>query len=182
MNNTVINVLVFIGGGVVGGVTAWLLTKEKYKKQAQEEVEEVRDYYSQKATALEKEIKDTKVKLTSIESEVNAQRETYQTIVDDHGYGEKESGKHIRVIPPEDAGELDYDVITLTYYADKVLTYDSNDKVVEDVAHTVGWNSLESFGEYEDDSVFVRNDEKKIDYEILRDYRKYSDVIGEDAE
>jgi hypothetical protein len=46
---------------------------------------------------------------------------------------------------------------------------------VDDV---VGFESLNRFGEYEDDSVFVRNDRLKCDYEILLDRRKYSDVVN----
>ena len=40
----------------------------------------------------------------------------------------------------------------------------------------IGEGSLERFGEYEEDSVFVRNDRLKCDYEILLEPRKfYSD-------
>ena len=48
--------------------------------------------------------------------------------------------------------------------------------VVDDVEEIVGEESLTHFGEYEDDSVFVRNDRLKCDYEILLDQRNYSDV------
>ena len=41
----------------------------------------------------------------------------------------------------------------------------------------VGEESLNHFGEYEDDSVFVRSDRLKCDYEILLDQRNYSDVV-----
>lgn len=40
----------------------------------------------------------------------------------------------------------------------------------------VGTESLTHFGEYEDDSVFVRNDKVKCDFEILPDQRNFSDV------
>ena len=81
------------------------------------------------------------------------------------------------VIPPEEFGEFDdYEEIGLTYYADQVLT-DDDDELVEDIEDTVGFDSLNHFGEYEDDSVFVRNDRLKCDYEILLDHRKYSDVV-----
>ena len=53
---------------------------------------------------------------------------------------------------------------------------DDNDDVVEDVNNVVGTESLTHFGEYEDDSVFVRNDGLRCDYEILLDQRKFSDV------
>jgi len=81
------------------------------------------------------------------------------------------------VIPPEEFGELHgYETISLTYYADNVLA-DELDELVEDVDDVVGLDSLKTFGRYEDDSVFVRNDRLKADYEILADLRNYSDVV-----
>lgn len=80
------------------------------------------------------------------------------------------------VIAPEEFGEMDdYETVSLTYYSDGVLT-DDFDNEIEDVEGMVGEDSLDHFGEYEDDSVFVRNDRYKTDYEILLDLRKYSDV------
>ncbi len=49
--------------------------------------------------------------------------------------------------------------------------------IVDDIEETVGIDSLTHFGEYEDDSVFVRNDERKCDYEILLDHRDYEDCV-----
>ena len=42
-----------------------------------------------------------------------------------------------------------------------------------DVDCFIGLESLKHFGEYGDDSVYVRNDELKADYEILLDDEKY---------
>ena len=80
------------------------------------------------------------------------------------------------VIHPDDFGD-DYNTITLVYYKDDVVTtYDTGevltDKEVEDL---IGEESLSHFGEYEEDRVFVRNDARKIDYEILRSEETYSD-------
>ena len=69
----------------------------------------------------------------------------------------------------------DYETVSLTYYADGVLT-DEFGNVIEDVEGMVGKESLTHFGEYEEDSVFVRNDSLKTDYEILRDTYNYSDT------
>ena len=80
------------------------------------------------------------------------------------------------VISPEEFDDNeDYETVSLTYYSDGVLT-DERDNVIEDVEGTIGEDSLTHFGEYEDDSVFVRDDRKKIDYEILADDRKFSEV------
>ena len=80
------------------------------------------------------------------------------------------------IIRPDEFGEYDdYDTISLTYYADHILT-DEDDEIVEDIEDKIGFDALSHFGEYEEDSVFVRNDRIKCDYEILLDQRKYSEV------
>ena len=81
------------------------------------------------------------------------------------------------VISPEEFGDIEeYDTISLTYYADQVLT-DDCDEVIGNVDDIVGIDSLDHFGEYEDDSVFVRNDRLRTDYEILQDTRNYFDIV-----
>ena len=81
------------------------------------------------------------------------------------------------VIPPEDFGDdPDYKTVSLTYYADKVLTDEDNHVInpgrIDDL---IGEDSLTHFGEYEEDSVFVRNEKRKTDYEILLDMSNYLD-------
>ena len=101
---------------------------------------------------------------------------------DDIPYVEEEkiedrSEKRPYVIPPEEFGEMDgYSQVSLTFYADNVLT-DEYDRIIPDVDKVVGFDSLSHFGEYEDDSVFVRNDRLKCDYEILADQRTYFGVV-----
>lgn len=81
------------------------------------------------------------------------------------------------VISPDDYGENDnYTQISLVYYAGDGVLADDEDEVVEDIEDTVGEDFAEHFGEYEDDSVFIRNDRLRCDYEILRDNRSFSDV------
>lgn len=70
----------------------------------------------------------------------------------------------------------DYSVISLYYYADKKLA-DDNDQLVEDVDDVVGFKSLEIFDEHDIDTLYVRNDRLKVDFEILRCLQNYSDII-----
>ena len=85
------------------------------------------------------------------------------------------------IIGPDDFGEeYDYETTTLTYYADGVLEDDYYvviDK--EEVDDMVGLDSFNHFGEYEKDTVFVRNERLKTDFEIQRDLRKYSETTHE---
>lgn len=81
------------------------------------------------------------------------------------------------IIYPEEFGAVPgYETVSLNYFSDNVLA-DEDDVIVDDIDNTVGVHSLNHFGEYADDSVYVRNERKKCDYEILRDVRRYADVI-----
>ena len=83
------------------------------------------------------------------------------------------------VISPDEYGCAEgYDMIDLTYYADGVLA-DETDEIVEDVEGTIGTDSLRRFGEYEHDAVHVRNDVRRIDYEILRVKDTYEATVGQ---
>ena len=181
MNNKVVNAIAFLLGAGIGSVVTWKLVETKYKKLAQEEIDSVREVYSKKEIALANEVKKAHACLEA--NTKNDKVPSYQHIVEDMGYSaeseEEEGVSNVYVIPPESYGELDYEEVSLTYYADDVLAYD-DDSVIRDIDKVVGKGSLNTFGEYEDDSVFVRDDDKKIDYEILRDTRKYSDVVGDD--
>ena len=81
------------------------------------------------------------------------------------------------IAPEEFATRDDYEILTLTYYADEVLT-DEFDEVIYDVDGTIGEESLNHFGDYPDDpdTVYVRNEELMTDYEILLDEREYSTI------
>lgn len=81
-------------------------------------------------------------------------------------------------IPPEKFGDMyEYEQVSLNYYADGVLADDIDD-IIDNVDDTVGRNFATYFGEYEDDSVFIRNDRLRCDFEILRDNRTYAEVVG----
>lgn len=83
------------------------------------------------------------------------------------------ASEQIYVISPEEFGELDtYTKISLTCFDDYVLA-DEHGVIIENVEEIVG-DALNHIGEYEDDSVFVRNNVLHCDYEILCDEREYA--------
>ena len=51
------------------------------------------------------------------------------------------------------------------------------DEIIENVEDVIGFESLNHFGEYEDDSVYVRNERLRVDYEVLLDLRTYTEVL-----
>ena len=175
MNNVKL-FLAFVSGAAVGSVVAWKMLEEKYKRIADEEIESVKEVYNKKIN---------KQNEKKVDKQETSKEKIYENTVGSLGY-KRESYKEeerdmvenakVYVIPPESFGETDFETVSLSYYADKVLVDDTKHEVITNVDELVGRNSLETFGEYEDDSVFVRNENLKKDFEILLDMRNYSDV------
>lgn len=197
MNTTIKYILSFVAGAGISSAVTYKLLKVKYEQFAQEQIDSVKETYQRRATlkvpdelseTVDEEVEEAIEAGMSEESDISVSDYAkqlkglgytkYSDISSDKNE-EKEEPKPMidkpYVIPPEEFGEFeDYECISLTYYADGVLT-DDDDELVEDVDDVVGLESFNHFGEYEGDSVHVRNDRLKCDYEILYDPRKYSD-------
>ena len=171
MNTDISNLLFFVAGAAIGAVATWKIVKTKYERIANEEIESVKEVFSRK-----RETSSGYVSPAEAVEEANRVIEDYKTMLQENDYDCEEDSDMNRpyVIPPDEFGECEYDTVTLTYYPDGVLT-DELDDVIYDVDGVVGEESLKHFGEFEDDSVCVRNDRDKTDYEILLDPRNYSD-------
>ena len=186
MKSILTNIVIFATGAAIGSVVTWNLLKSKYEKIAQEEIDSVKEVYSKKNRSEDIcTVDETEEPEEPEEPEDPDELEEYIDLVNNCGYknysrkggSDQISFEKPYVIPPEEFGECEYETISLTYYADKVLA-DDMDEIVDDVDDVVGLDSLEHFGEYEEDSVFVRNDGRKCDYEILLDVRRYSDLTN----
>lgn len=186
---------IFMIGAVAGSICTWLLLRRKYELIAQEEINSVKATYSVRGGSFKavnpfSEDCHKNIKESADDSQEEEDLKKYAAIIQEEGYVDysritRERGagtvKKPYVISPEEFGEFEeYEQISLTYYADKVLTDEDNEKV-DKVEEIIGEESLTHFGEYEDDSVFVRNERLKIDYEILLDRRNYSEVIKTDS-
>ena len=172
----------------MGSLASWFLLKTKYEQIAKEEIEFAVDRLEKKY-GKEESSEEKEYKVVPGSDEKPSIKE-YKSMLDSLGYLKEKKEKEeeeeeevntnmpddIYVITPEEFSELeDYELETLTLYADGVLT-DWYDEPIEDVDAYVGKESLTRFGEYEKDTVYVRNDATKCGYEIQRDLRKYSSV------
>lgn len=186
-----INFMLFIFGAAVGSAATWMYAKKKYELIAQEEIDSVKEVFSKREngnTIKEAEFNKQEEKLDLKEYAAKIRESNYTNYSDTDGKSETKretrkqderdkKGYFAYVITPEEFGEFDdYEKISLSYFDDQILA-DENLDIVDDIEETVGIDSLTHFGEYEDDSVFVRNDERKCDYEILLDHCNYEDVI-----
>ena len=162
------SILMFAVGVAAGAAVAWKLAKDKYSKISLSEINEFNSRHSNEVKETPKEDTMTKVKVK--------EKDKYTNIIKDAGYTSKYTSRPKNtpyVISPEEFGEKDdYDRTTLFHYTDGTLT-DDNDEPVDNVEATVGNNYVLHFGEYEDDTVFIRNDRMKTDFEILRQIGKF---------
>lgn len=201
MNKYVLPAITFATGAVIGATAAWITAKKIYEKIADEEIEEMREYFWDKLDEL-----DDMCATYADEEEPNKEeldemaRQHAEAIIEKAGYGDvvktsgpisaaqvvpdEEEDNHMDdrerpyVITPEEFDEIDeYNTISLTYFADEVLT-DDQMNIIDDIDEIIGLDSLSHFGEYEDDSVFVRNDKLKTDYEILLDTKTYEEIMA----
>lgn len=186
MNITLNKVLWFAAGVALGAVATNYFFKTKYERLYQEDVESVKRAFS---TPQQSEPVEGDTEKVSTCEPTPEEVQACNEIINEQGYSATSSiptnsiGKEVRgvrrpyVISPAEFGtEDDYEVYSLTYYADGVLADEQNNPI-ENVDDMVGRDSLSHFGEYEEDSVHVRNEDMQCDFEILRDLDKYSDVF-----
>ena len=181
-------VLIFTAGTLIGSVVTYKMIKDKYEQLAQEEIDSVKQEFGigVKKTEPEEPVKqiEEKTNNTSTLKEYDKilRNQKYTKYSNSETDENKEETRVDRpyVIAPEEFDELDdYESNELTYYSCGTLA-DDCDNIIDDVDEIVGDDFAEHFGEYEDDSVYIRNDALKCDYAIMRDYRRYSEVCNED--
>lgn len=188
MNNGTSLITAFVIGAAAGACLSWYALKKKYERIAQKEIDSVKSTYGKREISISDEKEESKPS-ASVEKPDIAE---YAALLHKEGYSrnytefatkheEKKEKKEKKVdkpyvISPEEFGEFDeYEKISLIYYADGILA-DEDNELVDDADDIVGEDSLNHFGEYEEDTVFVRNDRLKCDYEIMRDERSFSDT------
>lgn len=183
-------IIAFTLGAAAGAVTTGFVLKRYYDKLVNEEIQSVKDMYKKKLNLLtDTEIGDNKGDTEESEKPEDkraANIRKYKERMAEFGYSDESEDENKEedsvdapyVISPEEFGEdQDYEIETLTYYnGDKVLT-DDFDNQVEDVEGMVGEASLNTFGQYEDDAVYVKNDKTKHYYEILKDNRSFFEAM-----
>lgn len=175
--------LIFAAGLAIGAVAGAYAIKNKVQADAKEEIEEVREYYRTKAeettseeTTSEETVSEESIETTEVER-VNYNKITSNYITQSNNVCQTtDYQEEPYIIDPEDFGSrVDYDTMTLTYFADGVLVDDVDD-IVDEPDIVVGLESLKVFSELGASSVYVRNEIYRTDYEILRDDWNWSDL------
>lgn len=190
------NLLCFVTGAAIGSVVTWKLIEKKYKDLADEEIESVIETFKNRKPRITKDnVKETVEKVINKYKEP---KETVEDIVTAEGYSiedeeetdedddsnytvDVDTGVEVivpYVITPGQFGEYsEYGTKTLTYYADNVLTDEIDNPITSEEMETmIGPDALDHFGEYEDDSVYIRDEMNEMDYEILKSEKTFSEI------
>lgn len=92
----------------------------------------------------------------------------------------EETQKTIEVIDPEEySSDVDYEKVTLTFLEGDDTFLDESDEVFDDGMTVVGKENLSRFGEFEDDTLYVRNHALETDFEVIYDERSYADYMAD---
>lgn len=192
-------VIAFLAGTAIGGMVAWRIVNERYAKISEEDILSVKEAFRNREQKLKDEIEELKSKLEVTEC-LEEEEKVPSTILSTNEHQDKgDINEYVRmvnrtkyahtsvpqkedhsieapyVISPKEFGEMDgYTQISLTYFEDDDILSDENGVIIDDPEEIVG-DALNHFGDYEEDSVFVRSDPKRCDYEILKDLRSYAE-------
>lgn len=180
MKNTLSNVFIFAAGAAIGAAVTWKFVKTKYEQIAQEEIDSMKEYYSNKYHEDEPVEGEDDGREDIVRTNPTTVKELVDTINDLNYADNAEMPKREEtkrpsepyIVSPEEFYASGYEVTTLRYWANGIYTNDEGE-IVEDAWHFIKIDPEEHFGEYEDDAVHVRNDEMKTDFEILRELREY---------
>ncbi|WP_417040231.1 hypothetical protein [Coprobacter fastidiosus] len=179
-------VFIFTMGAAVGSLVTWKIVKTKYEKIAQEEIDSVKEVFSRKENQIyehiirENSAEEHKIEAKPDLQELAEQIKTLKYVIEAEEKSEVKDRPY--VISAEEFGQADddYDIVSLNYYADEVLTDDFDIPIVN-ADDVVGLESFKHFGEYVEDVVYVRNDKLKAEYEIVRMDEKYSDIVNNNS-
>ena len=206
MNNKVFGTILFTAGAVIGSLVTWKVIKTKYEDIAQEEIDSVKEEYTRLMVSMRKKLndsvtykddnnkddrseKDTDNIDDSIMTNYNEIVKSYRSSDDEENTQNKKEGEEKEedndgvsymeapyVISPDDFGSVPgYNVEPLDYFADGILA--DGWGVELDIAETIGEDAINHFGDYDDDVVYVRNEQTKLEYEVTRDPRTYAEAV-----
>lgn len=175
----------FLIGAATGSIITYrFILSDKFKNFMQEFPDEKETDYNDDTSSEEKE--DIEIEGEDLNNKVSIFLKKSNDISEDYGYIDYSTKKEKvkkqitkiekpYVITPDEFGDIyEYETLTLFYFADGVVT-DSDKQPLDDVDEIIGLDSLNHFGEYEEDAVYVRNDRLKADYEVLKDLENYFD-------
>ena len=164
-------VIIFAAGFVAGGLVVNKLVEKKYEDISNQEIESVKAVYHKKLEEApdNNDIPDEAAETEQTRKGTSAMR-TYSDIIKSSNYSSPATNEPDLpyVITPEAYMEPNgYDKLACNYYNNDVLT-DENDEPIEIEEIMGSHDMLDRMGEYETDTLYIRNDKTEADYEITQ--------------
>lgn len=209
MKNFIKTILKFAAGFGIGGLFAYKLAQRRFAKRLETEMESIKRVYKDLETQTKADFSKNKPSIDEYtksitESEKKSDEKAAESNKKDKSeetdkytnyaayYATDESEdpkkkdpaeeqptvKKPYLISADDFGATDYRCINLLYYGDGALTEEGSDKKLP-VKKTIGSNTknFDANG-----IMYIRDEEKEIDYEVVKERRTYAQYHSEDTE
>lgn len=177
MNTKII--LSFIGGATIGALVSFAVTKEKYEKILDEEIEAIKEFYNDSLEEANEVIKDLANVTEEFDEEDHEIYSDYTRPYNTMNLND-ERLEDIDIISVVTFDEMDdeFDKITILAYMDDIYT-DEEDVVIENINELVGESNLTDIESLSaiDGNLYVRNHRLMSDYMVIQTGTNYGEVI-----
>jgi hypothetical protein len=189
---TLKGILIFTGGAVVGAIGSWYYCKRTYERILEEHETELEKLIRAEYGDVDAFVETDEDEETSVPADETGRRGSFATdytsfykvdpAESEHPTEEgdtKGSKKRApRIIKADDFGEDGFAQIYLDFYTEDkalVITDETEAKEVDEVRDWIG-NALEKYGfeSNDEEKIYVRNFNRKEDYEILKVWDRFS--------
>lgn len=169
MQNLFSKIGCFVIGGAIGALTTYKILSDKYEKLIQEEIDSVKESFSK---PLNNDIESEFDNINAVDKIIN--QNSYLTESENKEESGDMKNKNIGIISPEEFEESDYTVVSLYYYEDGIVANDRH-KMIGNAEELIGDDFASHFGDYKEDpdTVYVKNNEQHIVYEVMREYEEF---------
>ena len=166
---------IFVGGVVVGAFAATTLISSKYKKEAEDEISEMREYYRKKEKDILEKADYDRLLMTN-EYVVRSEDNEIEAVIDADTVI-----KGPYIISEDEFAEvpLNYEYhrqIDITYYSGNNVFVKWLEGRVDNPVEYFGADAVEMIKEDNVTEVYVRNDERREDYDIFKENDSFEEL------
>lgn len=175
-------ILTFGAGAALGSALTYYFVKDYYKEIAEEEIDSVKEIFNKPkkpADVVPIGSRREKPPIEDIYTQYVKETTNYNTISAEKEHPEEDESEEIDTISPGKFAEFNsYSKETLLYFAEddllvRAATEEGQYEIIDDVEGTIGFESLNNFGEFEEGVVYVRNPMIATDFEVILQEGKY---------
>lgn len=189
---TLKGILIFTGGAVVGAIGSWYYCKRTYEKILEERETELEKLIRAEYGDVDAFVETDEDEETSVSADETGRRGSFATDYTSFYKGDPAESEHPteegdtkdskkrapRIIKADDFGEDGFTQIYLDFYTEDkalVIADETEAKEVDEVRDWIG-NALEKYGfeSNDEEKIYVRNFNRKEDYEILKVWDRFS--------